>query len=220
MSRGKNVRRKDIFESIVNSHELFIEATKDAHSLSVLAALSIAIAAFTSGTAKSAQPYAVSAAFFFLIAYTCSFCFKALPSFALALSSYLSTLLGIVCLFCVIYEFAISNISAGSSVLMVPFISVAILSSYFLYDSYQRFWSKGTQFRFVFISQLIMAGFSYFGLARTGYDIFVLGTLNSPNVLLFVVMTLSIYSSLLLYGGWEARLRKERAKQEQNGFAD
>ena len=97
---------RDFEEVIIASQPKFLEIVKETYYLAVLGSLCIAVSSFTQQNYPQVQPYAITGASLFLIAFLCSFVAKIIPSAYFIVPSYLSTGAGVIMLFVLTLEFA------------------------------------------------------------------------------------------------------------------
>ncbi len=97
---------RDFEEVIKASQPKFLEIVKETYYLAVLGSLCIAVSAFTQQNYPQVQPYAITGASLFLLAFVCSFVSKISPSLFLIIPVYLSTLGGVIMLFLITIAFA------------------------------------------------------------------------------------------------------------------
>ena len=105
----------------------FLEIVKETYSLAVLGSLCIAVSAFTQQNYPQVQPYAITGASLFLLAFVCSFISKISPSAFVIIPIYLSTLGGVIMLFLVTMEFssAFPLVSKAFSALYILIFMIA-----------------------------------------------------------------------------------------------
>lgn len=115
-------RRKDRdFEEVIKaSQPKFLKIVKETYYLAVLGSLCITVSAFTQQNYPQVQPYAITGASLFLIAFFCSFIAKIIPSAYIIIASYLSTGAGVIMLLLVTIEFSSA----------FPLVSKAIIALY------------------------------------------------------------------------------------------
>jgi hypothetical protein len=113
-------------------HPKFIEAIREASPLAVLGSLCIAISAFTSQNFPDAQPFAITAATLFLIAFSFSIIFKitskTVYASLFAVISYVATAMAITMLFGALFFFGSTLTLLNTSVLMILPITEIVFS--------------------------------------------------------------------------------------------
>jgi hypothetical protein len=116
-------------------HPKFLEAIKESSPLAVLGSLCIAISAFTNLNFSNAQPFAITSAMLFLIAFLVSVAFKMFqeslfaPLFSMA--TYITVAFGIILLFGVVYFFASSIPLVSNTLSTILPALLAVLSIVF-----------------------------------------------------------------------------------------
>lgn len=129
------------FDKMVELHQSFLKAVKETSPLAVLGSLSIAVSAFTQTNYSQVQSYAVAAATMFLIAFVISLFLRMFSNNFIApmlvLSSFIATVLAVLMLFVIVYEFSKNIPVVGNTVATIlPLLMVTICSSvaYYLWN--------------------------------------------------------------------------------------
>lgn len=145
-------KEKSIEDKLVETHSKFLETIREVYPLAVLGSLCIAISAFTQQSFPQAQIYALTGASLFLIAFVSSFASKILTSYVTVVSSYISTVLGVLMLFLVILEFGKTIPMVNKTMSIIPVLIIAFIITSLCYVQGRRI-SK-TKNRFIRLSFL------------------------------------------------------------------
>ena len=122
--------KKSFEEKLVALHPKFLETVKEVYPLAVLSSLCIAVTAFTQQTYPQIQPYSITAAGLFLVAFMASFAFKIVQTEMLAFISYCSTALAVFMLVLVVSGFATATPIFSKTMILIPAgFMIAILLS-------------------------------------------------------------------------------------------
>jgi hypothetical protein len=139
--KSESKKEDDLEKRLVDLHPKFLERIREVYPLAVLGSLCIAIGAFSSQPYPDAQPYAISAASLFLIAFAFSFLVKIVPNYFIVLISYVSTAMAVVFLFLVVGVFANAIPMVGKSVSVIPDVTsliIFLMFGYFFYRFHKR----------------------------------------------------------------------------------
>lgn len=130
MNETKEKKKKSLEEKIVELHPKFLVTVREVYPLAVLSSLCIAVTAFTQQTYPQIQPYSITAAGLFLVAFIASFAFKIVQMEMLAFISYCSTALAIFMLVLVVSGFATATPVFSKTMILIPagFMIVFMLS--------------------------------------------------------------------------------------------
>jgi hypothetical protein len=195
------------FEKLNALHPNFLEAVKEASPLAVLGSLCIAISAFTNQNFSVAQPFAITAATLFLIAFSTSLTFRILQKTSLAplfsVATYVATGLAIAMLFAVLVVLgqSISLISKTvSTILPIITIIVSVFFSVSIWEVNKKVKSKmqynpPAYFRVSF-SLALIASVSLAGLGI--YNIINAFLLIPESTFLFSLISIRNFQALLL----------------------
>jgi hypothetical protein len=130
MSETKEEKKKSFEEKLVELHPKFLEIVRDVYPLAVLSSLCIAVTAFTQQTYPQIQPFSITAAGLFLVAFIASFACKIVQMEMLAFISYCSTALAVFMLVLVVSGFATTTPVFSKTMILIPagFMIVILLS--------------------------------------------------------------------------------------------
>jgi hypothetical protein len=131
MNETKEKKTKTLEEKLVELHPKFLETVKEVYPLAVLSSLCIAVTAFTQQTHPEIQPYSITAAGLFLVAFIASFVFKIVQMEMLAFISYCSTAIAVLMLVLVVSGFATATPVLTKTMTIIPagFMIVVMLSA-------------------------------------------------------------------------------------------
>ncbi len=217
--KKEETKKKTIDDKLIEYHLKFLDAIKDVYPLAVLGSLCIAIAAFTGQNYQDIQPYAITAAALFLIAFTVSFMFRIFNNYLLALVSFICTALAIVFLLLVVITFAQAIPVVGKSVSAVSdifYISIFSISAYAVYKLRRKTESRAIRFCYtIAFPVLAIAVFFYaFNMAARFADFSIPAILSEmPLIVISLFGLISMVISII-----EIRNRriakKNNAKQQ------
>jgi len=130
MSGTQEEKKKSFEEKLVELHPRFLETVREVYPLAVLSSLCIAVTAFTQQTYPQIQPYSITAAGLFLVAFIASFACKIIQMDMLAFISYSSTALAVFMLVLVVSGFATATPVFSKTMILIPagFMIVILLS--------------------------------------------------------------------------------------------
>jgi hypothetical protein len=130
MSGTKEEKKKSFEEKLVELHPKFLETVREVYPLAVLSSLCIAVTAFTQQTYPQIQPYSITAAGLFLVAFIASFACRIIKMDMLAFISYCSTALAVFMLVLVVSGFATATPVFSKTMILIPvgFMIVILLS--------------------------------------------------------------------------------------------
>jgi hypothetical protein len=120
MNETKEKKTKSLEEKLVELHPKFLETVREVYPLAVLSSLCIAVTAFTQQTYPQIQPYSITAAGLFLVAFIASFVCRIVPMEMLAFISYCSTALAVFMLVVVVSGFATATPVLSKTMAIIP----------------------------------------------------------------------------------------------------
>jgi hypothetical protein len=221
VSESKQKDTVDDFEKkLMKFHPKFLETIREVYPLAVLGSLCIAIAAFTHESFPQAQVYAITAASLFLIAFTCAFAFKIVPTSLFAFFSYASTAFATLMLFLVVYEFSKAFPIIGSTLITIQSLFVLfIMSSMYFFLQKRVRETRNRLIRFsgwtsivsgiVFICLFVIgvaSDFSGVSIIPTSADIFG----NVVLAFLLASMITLVFAFLLIFNDERGKKQEKR----------